>query len=526
MDATSRILVFEALKRWRHNKTTIVITHDLSQIEPGNFVYVLKHGRVVEQGFRYDLESVFEEEDGRGEFRKMMERQSETGGFLPAKDVAPTTAVDLEDAWKRQEEEEEEKVEEETELDEKYGLTAQLKHQSIAVRPLSLGNWMFDAVAVLTNSNPTVHPSLPPLPSPPPTARMSSAALHRERRLTNPSSLIDLPLTISTDLSRRPQSLQLSPTSTVFPSSPADQDDWKQDDWKATETLRRTGTRARLHREKTRVQRKDLLNINMKSRSSKTTDNQKPSTASPSFLSLMRSIYPTVPKKPLLFLGLLVCLLSGSMTPIFSFLLSRLLFQVSSGAHNPIIINRYGGLVLGIAALDGLFLGLKYYIMEFCGMSWITHLRSIAIHKILKQDKKWFDESRHSPSDIVQVVVKDGDDARNLISVVWSQFAVVAAMFGVGLIWALVRGWQLTLAGFAIAPVFAGVMALQTRLVVKCEEKNKKAREEVAKGYYDVCLFHLFFWFGCFELNLVLLGYHQYPWHPLYGIRRNLPSSI
>jgi ATP-binding cassette, subfamily B (MDR/TAP), member 1 len=43
------------------------------------------------------------------------------------------------------------------------------------------------------------------------------------------------------------------------------------------------------------------------------------------------------------------------------------------------------------------------------------------------------------------------------------------------------------LAGFAIAPVFVGVMALQTRLVVQCEARNKKAREDVAKGYYDVC---------------------------------------
>jgi hypothetical protein len=34
LDPTSRILAFEALKRWRKNRTTIVITHDLSQIEP------------------------------------------------------------------------------------------------------------------------------------------------------------------------------------------------------------------------------------------------------------------------------------------------------------------------------------------------------------------------------------------------------------------------------------------------------------------------------------------------------------
>ena len=69
----------------------------------------------------------------------------------------------------------------------------------------------------------------------------------------------------------------------------------------------------------------------------------------------------------------------------------------------------------------------------------------------------------------------------------WGQFLVVGAMLGLGLIWALIRGWQLTLAGFAIAPVFAGVMALQTMSVVQCEVRNKKDREHVAKGYYDVC---------------------------------------
>jgi ATP-binding cassette, subfamily B (MDR/TAP), member 1 len=98
-------------------------------------------------------------------------------------------------------------------------------------------------------------------------------------------------------------------------------------------------------------------------------------------------------------------------------------------------------------------------------------------------------------------VVKDGDDAKHLISVVWAQFLVVAAMLGVGLIWALVRGWQLTLAGFAIAPVFAGVMALQTRLVVKCEVRNKKAREDVARGYYDVRF--IFFFFSGFNLLFI-----------------------
>jgi ATP-binding cassette, subfamily B (MDR/TAP), member 1 len=46
-DATSCILVFEALKRWRKNETTIVITRDLSQISSRDLVYQLMcDGRV------------------------------------------------------------------------------------------------------------------------------------------------------------------------------------------------------------------------------------------------------------------------------------------------------------------------------------------------------------------------------------------------------------------------------------------------------------------------------------------------
>ena len=322
MDATSLILVFEALKRWRHNKTTIVITHDLSQIEPNDFVYVLKDGRVFEQGFRYDLESVSGQEDGR--FRKMMERQSETGCFLPEKDIAVAAPMEVGDLLKQQEEDEE--------LNEKYPVP---EHQSLAFHPLSLGSWMFDVVADLTSAKPTV----PPLPPALPTVKPSFAN-KTGRRLTIqvPSSPpadsqfnIPAPLPAAYDsLSRCHQSLQFTPTSAVFSfnqeSTVAGSDDKDDDDaWKEKDAVQRSGIMARAGREdkfgfRSRGQTTGLLTIKIETPSPETTDNQ---LSTPSFWSLTRSIYPTIPNKPL-FLGLLFCLLSGSMTPIFSFLLSRL----------------------------------------------------------------------------------------------------------------------------------------------------------------------------------------------------------
>jgi len=46
----------KSIHRWRKGKTTIIITHDISQIKPENFVYVLENGRLAQLGVRSSLE--------------------------------------------------------------------------------------------------------------------------------------------------------------------------------------------------------------------------------------------------------------------------------------------------------------------------------------------------------------------------------------------------------------------------------------------------------------------------------------
>jgi len=178
-------------------------------------------------------------------------------------------------------------------------------------------------------------------------------------------------------------------------------------------------------------------------------------------------------------------MISGALVPLFSFVLSQLLFQVSVGAQDVELINTYGGIVLGVAAANGAFFGLKYFVMELVAMKWVNHLRRASYHRVLSQDKKWFDRTENSPPSLVQIFIKDGDDARAFIATVVAQGVLVTSMFGVGLVWALVVGWQLTLVGVAIMPVFALAMMVQSHLVARYEVKNKRAREDVAKAYYE-----------------------------------------
>ncbi|KAG6851298.1 hypothetical protein H0H93_011734 [Arthromyces matolae] len=506
LDATSRLLVFAALREWRRNCTTIVITHDLSQIQSNDFVYVMKDSRVVEQGYRADLESAPKADPdylhaGCGEFRKMLEVQVGLGGSLPPINLDATATQPPEY--------------DSDELDAGDDSELERFRPQTLLRPLTLSNWMFDAVAELAGPANPKRETREPIPA------FSAEETPRKRR---PSSIhIDIDVRVPdpvksavSGISRDRRSLQFTPTSPVFPTrgsglpfesgygrSMAEMDvvDGEEGEFEEQKTAitlsgtvvigRRTTRHDRLRwvtkdseEEKTREVQKRKLTLRSSKQKSKPQEVIK-SGQVPSFWSTVRTAWPTVPCKPLVILGLVICALSGAMTPLFSYLLSRLLYEVSIGATHISTINVFGAIVLGVAALDGLFIGLKYFIMETAGLSWITSIRRDTFARVLKQDKAWFEKSDGSPVRLVQVIVKDADDARNLIAVVAGQAIVVSTMLSVGLLWAMARGWQLTLVGLAVAPVFAGVMAGQTVLVAGCELRNKRAREEVAKTYYE-----------------------------------------
>jgi ATP-binding cassette subfamily B (MDR/TAP) protein 1 len=171
--------------------------------------------------------------------------------------------------------------------------------------------------------------------------------------------------------------------------------------------------------------------------------------------------------------------------PVFSYLLSRLLFEVFQGGTNAKIINQVRGIV---CAFDD---GEKYVVMEIVSMRWVTRMREKALERVMVQGKAWFDwyssgdTHAHTTQSIIQTLIKDGDDARAPISVVYEQTFVVFTILSTGLIWALILGWQLTLAGLAIAPIFAFVMALQPRFSSISEARNKSCREQMSKTYYE-----------------------------------------
>ncbi|KAI5803723.1 P-loop containing nucleoside triphosphate hydrolase protein [Geopyxis carbonaria] len=56
LDVSNRTKVLKSIREWRKGKTTVIITHDISEIESGDLVYVLDRGKIVQKGRRNDIE--------------------------------------------------------------------------------------------------------------------------------------------------------------------------------------------------------------------------------------------------------------------------------------------------------------------------------------------------------------------------------------------------------------------------------------------------------------------------------------
>ncbi|KAK3940009.1 putative ABC transporter expressed in the mitochondrial inner membrane [Diplogelasinospora grovesii] len=67
LDPVSRALIMDAIRSWRNGKTTIIITHEVGQIEDDDFVYVLDDGALMQQGCRRELIR-----DSRGLFASLL----------------------------------------------------------------------------------------------------------------------------------------------------------------------------------------------------------------------------------------------------------------------------------------------------------------------------------------------------------------------------------------------------------------------------------------------------------------------
>ncbi|KAI1262755.1 P-loop containing nucleoside triphosphate hydrolase protein [Xylariaceae sp. FL1019] len=488
LDPVSRILIMEAVRRWRKGKTTIIITHDVAQLEQEDFVYVMDNGLVVQEGLFGVLEQ-------------------ETDGLLAQLMASATTMSPSDD----------------------HKMIANESRRQTRNTVVNFSRLLSDA----SQNNALVPGSPSPAEGPrgaqwsssdglitsggfPPLRTFGSIRHYR----TDATSMLRT-LAMPEDppnrgrVSRAIASFSQQFTATQVPShqqsSPWDTSDKAPSQLSPIKTksimmLQDLGKKIQINR---RVAEHDQIQHMSHSGNSDGSKRKQHAPAKPttnpaavddnedgrdtmSLVAIYRTVWPCLGSKERLFVlvGLVMNLVVAGSVPAFSIVFANLLSALYDQEER-LKSGRKWALVLLIIAVTGAvatFLG--HYLLEWAGQAWVNALRTQAFHRVLRQPKPWFDTSKHSPSRINDCMDRNAEEMKNLVGRFAPLLLVVVVMILASVIWAMVISWKLTLISLASGPFLIaatkGYSAVSNRWESRCNTATDETSSVVAETLTNV----------------------------------------
>ncbi|TXT04212.1 uncharacterized protein COLE_07909 [Cutaneotrichosporon oleaginosum] len=468
LDATARVEVFEAVRAWREHSSTIVITHDLSQINADDFVYVMQDGSVVQQGFRRDLVLV------QGVFASMAAEQS-AAPLEPKLDFSWRAAADVDVDEEDDEEDLDELARIHTTTWRVSMRPAPAKRRTMA-RPRSISLSRARAGS---------------LSEAPERWRSSATSLSHVARNAGVSVVSSIPLKLKRSGEHR-RSIEVRRSVDLRIS--IDKEALAEDDKEVladdhAEVLADNGVNDS-NSEKPQIsppERHSSLawgGADIRREVDVDTDAEDDAELKVyGFFRLMWRFFPSIPHKGVLVLGTLASIGRGVATPVWSYFLAQLMALLGSSTNRAVA--EKSGILIGIIVAQGLVVFTQHASLASLGAVWTARLRSRSYALVLAQDKGWFDREANSPPRLVQGLIKDVDDMRHLVATVLPRIIVAVCMVALGFIWAMAVGWQLTLVGLGLLPVFAVIGVASTVLLSRAEVYNKARRESVSRLFFE-----------------------------------------
>ena len=456
LDQISRSLMVDAIRHWRKGRTTIVITHDISQILRDDYLYVLERGKLVQEGYRKHLEVL---------------RGSPFQSFLSEDDKATSVPYDA------------------------HRVDALDRSATVNVPPLS-NNAYTDALearlVASENRRTKIYASAFSGVSP----YMASRAPARNRssrwmRFT--SSPQPEPCSI-----RHPPGegfIESIPLALRNDVSVAERRQRASQD--LHNLLDRTGNIAvgarRLASGGPR-QRKEIVQSICTTTSAVTshfgsidstadrTNHSSPVNVPRTLHRILGTIWPNLDAfaRITLLSAFWAATIHAISTPLFSFILSKLLrlFSIPGGDKHSALI--YSMILLGIAAIDTVHSYLLHYLFEYTGQHWVNSVRGQAMHRILDQPREFFDAELNAAPRLTGCLDRNAEEMRNLLGRFLGLGWTALLMSLISIVWAMVVQWKMTLIALAVAPYMLGVTKAYAAVSEKWERLCNDAAENAA----------------------------------------------
>lgn len=462
LDPVSRSLIMDAIRHWRQGKTTIIVTHEVAQIMDRDFVYVMDDARVVQSGFREDLQK---QKDGIFAILVAsiaqnvgLDREEELGQGTntvinfsrPRSTVPPESHTAPKYFWPFERRDDGDYLTRRTTL--AVGASTMQTQQF-----LNQKHWDGDADPFTPRTNESLNQNMLSRTFGSLSRRLSTSWRSERRRPFHGESGSQ-----EVASGRRSSIIRLQGLGDTV------RDNRRDSVYKDRRPILETD---------------DVLSSTPKSHEDKNLDEPRQTTERTEVLSLLaiyKTVWPylAVNEKIYLFIGFLMCIVSAGSVPAFSVVFANLLAVLYSNEDKLASGKKWALYLLLIAFVGGVSTFLSQYLMQWAGQAWINALRMQAFNNILRQPKAWFDEPKHSAMRINECMDRNAEEMRNLVGRFAPLLLVVVIMISSTIIWALAISWRLTLVSLGSAPLLIAATKGYAYVSQKWETRCNKAIED------------------------------------------------
>lgn len=421
LDLRGRIEVMRAVREWRKGKTTVIITHDLSQIQEEDYVYVLENARVIQEGYRRKLASKVQGTFAsilRGETNTIAEAGRNAHPGAPIISTFDSAEQEYPDRWSY--------------ISKVFGIGGSFP-DSVQMRMRSPRMSLGLAVAQANEIRSETIWQNPVIPQSP--AEGQSLAPYSEHipslHFLSPRPAPDAPNLVYMQKQGRERPRSISPflTGIATTSQPRAIDPAVGSPWLA----RRLGGEGRL------------------ANAPETQNARQPASLAKIFRTILPSI--TCKERIVFIFGFFSAFITAAATPAFAYVFARLqnTFYITENQFGE--ARKWALILLVIGMVDGISSYCARYALEYSGQAWINSLRLEALKRILAQPKAWFDMKENSPEELNDCLDRNAEEMRNLVGRFAGLAFTVIVMLAITIIWALFISWRLTLVALACGPI-------------------------------------------------------------------------
>lgn len=199
--------------------------------------------------------------------------------------------------------------------------------------------------------------------------------------------------------------------------------------------------------------------------------------SSTSLKDIFVTVWPTLTGKQrlVLVLGFVAAFVVGACTPTFAYVFARLLGVYYTSSNQVVEARSWSLILVGIAITDGVASFSYHYAHEYCGQAWVDALRVKALKRVLAQPKSWFDKEQNSPGRLSELLDRSAEEMRNLLGRFIGTVFVAFCMLCISIVWAFTISWKLSLVTLATGPFLFLATRVFDHVSGKWEEKSNIA---------------------------------------------------